>query len=106
MRNALIRLAPCAVFLSVLASGQAVVEKPVTPGTNTGSMGAVPGIGGNAPSSNLGGATSTGLGLQPGLGGVGLTPSPVAGAVNPAAVNPAAVTPASVSPVTGAALPI
>lgn len=106
MRNALIRLAPCAVFLSALASAQ-VVEKPVTPGTNTGSAGAVPGIGGNTPSANLGGANTTGgLGLQPGIGAVGVTPTPVAGAVNPAAVNPAAVNPASVSPVTGAALPI
>lgn len=105
MRNALIRLAPCAVFLSALASAQ-VVEKPVTPGTNTGTAGAVPGIGGNAPSTTLGGANTTGLGLQPGIGAVGLTPTPVAGAVNPAAVNPAAVIPASVAPLKGAALPI
>ena len=55
MRNALIRLAPCAVFVSALASAQ-VVEKPVSGGTNTGSAAAVPGTSANNPSGTLGGA--------------------------------------------------
>ncbi|MBI2387508.1 MAG: hypothetical protein HYV14_16080 [Elusimicrobia bacterium] len=100
MRNALIRLAPCAVFLSALASAQ-VVEKPVSGGTNTGSAAAVPGTGANNPSGTLGGANATGLGLQPGLGLQ--APSPV---LNNGAAAPAQINPVSAVPVAGAALPI
>jgi hypothetical protein len=98
MRNALIRLAPCAVFLSALASAQ-IVEKPVAAGNTTGSPTVVPGAGANTPSGTLGGANATGLGLQGGLGVQ--TPSPV---LNQAAAAPVGVNP--VSPVPGAALPI
>lgn len=106
MRNALIRLAPCAVFLSALASAQVAVEKPVTPGTNTGSVGAVPGIGGNVPSATIGGVNTTGLGLQTGLAPAGAAPSPVAGAAAAAAVTPTAVNPSVAAPLKGAPLPM
>ncbi|MDD5305210.1 MAG: hypothetical protein PHS14_19085 [Elusimicrobia bacterium] len=98
MRNVLIRLAPCAVFVSALASAQ-VVEKPVAGGSNAGPPAVATGAGVNSPSGTLGGANTTGLGLQPGVGGVAVSPAPTPGAATPAAVNP-------VSPVPGAALPI
>ncbi len=101
MRNALIRLAPCAVFVSALASAQ-VVEKPVSGGTNTGSAAAVPGTSANNPSGTLGGANATGLGLQTGLGGVNAAPAPTPGVATPAQVNPVSAVPV----VPGAALPI
>jgi hypothetical protein len=98
MRNALIRLAPCAVFVSALASAQ-VTEKPTTVGGNTGVSVPVTGMGVNTPSGMPGGSNSSAPSLQ---GGLGVVPgSPVA---SPAAAAPAAVTPISAVP--GTALPI
>jgi hypothetical protein len=104
MRNALIRLAPCAVFLSVLAAAQ-TVETPTAGGNNTGVPTTGTGSSLNAPAATLGGANvAPGLGLQGGLSGVNAAPAPTPGAINAAAVNPAVVNP--LSPVPAAALPI
>lgn len=105
MRNALIRLAPCAVFVSALASAQIVGEKATTGGSGATTAAPITGPGVNSPASTLGGANATGLGLQTGVGGVEASPAPAPGAATPANANPAAdVNPAAVVP--GAALPI
>jgi len=105
MRNALIRLAPCAVFVSAFASAQIVERAPTTGGTTGGAQSATAVGGSQTPAGTLGGANATGLGLNTGLGGVSASP-----VVNQAAVAPAAAAAAaSASPaaaVPGAALPI
>ncbi|MEQ1918706.1 MAG: hypothetical protein ABL955_05860 [Elusimicrobiota bacterium] len=99
MRNALIWLAPCAVFVSALASAQVIkVGETATGVGNTGT----PTVNGNAgvqSPSSLGGANATGLGLQATSGGVTLAPAPTPGMINAQAVTPTAQVP-------GAALPI
>ncbi len=102
MRNALIRLAPCAVFLSALASAQ-VVETPTATGNNTGANGTGSSSVNSTPATNLGGANTTpGLGLQGGLNGVTPAPTLTPGTINSAAVN----TVVPVVPVAGKTLPI
>ncbi|MCM2304986.1 MAG: hypothetical protein NDJ72_09805, partial [Elusimicrobia bacterium] len=101
MRNALIRLAPCAVFLSGLASAQ-IVEKPVSGGTNTGAPAAAPGVGANTPSSTLGGANLSGPSLQGGLG----VQAPAPAVSNPVSPVPGVMPVTAVPVVPGAALPI
>ncbi|PIR15842.1 MAG: hypothetical protein COV48_12130, partial [Elusimicrobia bacterium CG11_big_fil_rev_8_21_14_0_20_64_6] len=100
MRNALIWLAPFAVFVSALAAA-GVVETPVTGGSNTSSPIVVPGASANSPTGTIGGAQSTGLGLQSGLSGISASPSPTPAGVTPTAVNSITPTPAA-----GAVLPI
>jgi len=92
MRNALIRLAPCALFVSSLASAQQAVEVKVG-GTNSAAP-VTPGMGLNPmPAGMTPGMGPTNLSLQ---GPLGTTPTP-APMINGA---PAA---AQVSPVNGAA---
>lgn len=97
MRNALIRLAPCAFFLSTLASAQ-MVERPTTGGTNTALPAPVTGPGVNSSVGNLGGAGLTGPSTQGSLSGATPTPSPVMGAVIPATLNSGAAASAVASP--------
>lgn len=97
MRNALIRLAPCAVFVSTLAFAR-VIEKPTTVGGNTGVSVPATEMGINTPAGMPDGSNSSAPSLQ---GGLSVPGSPV---FSPAAATPAAVNP--VSPVTGAVLPI
>ena len=97
MRNALIRLAPCAVFLSLIASAQ-TVERVETNAGNPSSAVPITGPGVNAPGS-LSGATLSGPGLQTGL-------QPNVAPVLTQGAAAAAVNPLNVAPVTGAALPI
>lgn len=104
MRHALIRLAPCAVFASALASAQ-VVEKASTGSTVAGAPAVVTGASAS-PATTLGGANATGLGLQTQAGAAPIPGAPVlkaAASAVPAAANAAA---AAVSVVPGAALPM
>jgi len=98
----MIRLAPCAVFLSVFAAAQPV-ERPTTSGTNTGTPTPVTGMGVNSPVGLPGSGASSAPSLQGGLNG--LAPAPT---LNPAAANAAAVNPAAAAavPAIGTALPI
>lgn len=97
MRNAMIRLAPCAVFASTLAFAQ-VTTKPVEGGSITGTQVGVPGSAVNSPAATVGGAATTGLGLQNTIGSVPGAPVLTQGAVVPAAVTPGAVTPSVANP--------
>ena len=99
MRNALIRLAPCAVFLSAFASAQPKVETPAVTGGGTAVATPVAGMGVNAPAGAPGASSLSGPSLQGGLGVQ--APAP---ALNPAAATPVGVTP--VSPVPGAAVSV
>ncbi len=100
MRNALIRLAPCAVFVSALASAQVIkVGESATSVGSTGASAVNSGTGVQSPST-VGGQAVTGLGLQSGgVGGVTVAPIPTSGAAIPGAANAVPVVP-------GAALPI
>jgi hypothetical protein len=102
MRNALIRLAPCAVFVSALASAQVVEKTSTGSGITTAAPVTGPAI--NSPAGAIGGANLSGPSLQGGLPNA--SPSPVQ---NGAAAVPVAVTPAlqisPVVPAAGASLP-
>ncbi|MBI4061748.1 MAG: hypothetical protein HY403_09985 [Elusimicrobia bacterium] len=98
MRDALI----CAVLLPVFAAAQ-TVEKPTTGGTNSGAPAQAAGTGPNSPSGALGGASSSGLGLQGVLGGVPGSPAPTPGARTPAAAGQ--VPSGSALPITAGATP-
>ncbi len=78
MRNALMRLAPCAVFLSALATAQ-TTEKPAPSATSSGNQAPVAGMGVVSPSAMPGGVTSNGMSLQTGLGKVAGAPIPQVG---------------------------
>lgn len=105
MRNALIRLAPCAVFLSAFASAQ-LVEKTTTVGPTNGVQGQVGGMNVNAPSGVPGGLTAA-PGLQGSIGGTAPAPLLNTGAAPAKAVPLNGVAPvAGVAPAQGEALPI
>ncbi len=112
----MIRLAPCAVFLSVLASAQPVERPTTTGGTGSTTVTPITGTGINANMGMPAGALS-GPTLQ---GGITVSPTPTinngvvapagvvpTGVVSPAGVVPAGVNPiVTVSPVTGKAIPV
>lgn len=97
MRHALIRLAPCAVFVSVLASAQVIKVGESAGGVGGTGASAVNGDAGVKSPSTVGGQAVTSLGLN----SISVTPAPI---VTPGAVTPGAVN--AVTTVPGAALPI
>lgn len=112
----MIRLAPCAVFLSAFAAAGTVEVPTTSGGTGTTAVTPVTGTGINAnmglPSSSLSGPTLQGgisVAPAPTLNNGGVAPAGVVpmGVVSPAGVVPVGVKPvATVSPVTGKAAPV
>ena len=106
MRHVL--FASCAVFLSVFAAAQKVVETPGVTGTNPGVPTTGPGAMIGSPSANIGGANlSPALGLQPTLGGNSVTPAPTPGGIVPTNTNNVNLAPVTaIVPLSGAIVPL